>query len=293
MTPLKFAVLGGISLFPKVVRHLCRQGRKPDLLIFSAEKDVGLLHRGLDSLGIETWVTQDIHTETSRLKTLGLDLLVCIEYPQILKKDVLRIPRLGCANLHTSLLPQYRGRHPVTWALIRGEDHIGITLHFMDENIDEGDIVLQDEVPVEKDDDYRDVFAKLVPVGCRMVELGLNQIETGSFYRRKQRAAKATYLRKRMPGDGRINWRESSRSVSRLINALVDPMPNAFARYQGGEVRFTRAYLGSHAGEVLAKTTDGRYVISTGDSVVLVASDRTLKIGTILGQKEKARIRSF
>lgn len=279
---LKFAVLGGISLFPKVVHHLCRGGRTPNLLIFSAEKDVALLHRELDSLGIETWVTQDIHGEKRRLKKLGLDLLVCIEYPQILKKDVLKIPRLGCINLHTSLLPQYRGRHPVTWAMIRGEDQIGITFHFMDENIDNGDIVLQDAVAVERDDDYADVFAKLVPVACRMIESGLNQIEAGSCYRRKQSVAKATYLRRRTPEDGKINWEESSRVICRLINALVDPMPNAFTRNQRSKIYFTRAYLGSRAGEVLAKTTDGRYVIATGESVVLVASDKDLKIGTIL-----------
>ena len=279
---LNFAVAGSLDQFVALINDLVAHEKRPSLLILPSEKDVQALRRALAPLGIEMWVPDDIHQEVERLRALRLDLLVCSGFPQILKTPILELPRLGCVNLHTSRLPDYRGRHPVNWALILGEREIGITLHFMNERIDDGDIILQDTVPVGRDDDINDVQRRLIPIGCRMVNAGLDQIAAGTVYRRHQLRQLSRYLPKRRPDDGRVNFEQSGREINRLVNALVDPLPNAFAIDGDERVHLKRAHLGHEVGEVLAETRDGRYVIAVQDGVILVSTDRRLSVGSIL-----------
>jgi methionyl-tRNA formyltransferase len=279
---MRIAIAGGAEFFVNIARHLAAQGIQPALLILFAEKDVERLKGELSGVGAPFLVTEDLHSDAAKLREARLDLLISIEYPQILKKSVLEIPRLGCVNLHPSALPKYKGRHPVTWALINGEPEIGITLHFMNEQIDEGEIILQDFAAVGRDDDCLSVQARLLELGKKMVEQGVRQICSGHVYARKPNQQMGSYLRRRTPDDSRIKWDSTAWTIAKQVNALVDPLPNAFCLAGDSTVQLKRAYLGKKVGEVLARTEDGRYVIATKDGVILVKSASPLEIGQVL-----------
>ncbi len=276
-------VMGGSSEpFIENVKNLCKFGYRPELLVLHRHNYLEISKRALGRLGIETIVTDDIHSLAGRIKKIEPDLMIFIAYPEIIKLSILGIPKIGAVNLHTSILPKYRGRHPVNWAIINGEREMGITVHFMNENIDDGDIVLQDSIEFARDDDYGTISKRLIACGKKLLLTAVRQIENKCAYRRKQIRGFSTYLAKRTPADSRIDWMKTSFQLNRFINALVDPMPNAFGFKNRERIQFRRAYPGKRAGEVLGVTRDGRYVISTNDGVILVNADTRLKKGDIL-----------
>lgn len=125
------------------------------------------------------------------------ELLVCLGDPHIYKKDEIAKYPKGIINIHTSLLPKYRGRHPVDWAMENEEKEVGVTIHYMDEHIDTGDIILQDSVPYIVGEGYVSVTNKLAEKAKSMLEIALRQIENDCVYRRKQNEEVATYYPKR------------------------------------------------------------------------------------------------
>jgi methionyl-tRNA formyltransferase len=125
------------------------------------------------------------------------DLLILAGYPRILKEDEIKLMPLGVINIHTSLLPNYRGRHPVDWAMENKEKEIGITIYYVDKGIDTGDIIIQDSVPYVEGEGYDSVVAKLVDKIPAMVSCVVKQIELGCAYRRRQNESVARYYPKR------------------------------------------------------------------------------------------------
>jgi methionyl-tRNA formyltransferase len=286
---VKFALAGTLDYFLATLRHLVGVGRPPALVILPAEPNIEPYRRVAHELGIEVWLLDDMNASADRIAAAGLDLLVSVGWPRLMKKRVLEAPRLGCINLHTSKLPDYRGRHPVHWAMLRGEREVGVTLHFMNERFDAGDIILQDTVPIERDDDLNDVHHRLAPVGARLVERGLAELEAGLARAQRQDPKAGRYFPRRTPEDGVVDWTRPGFEVARLVNTLVDPLPNAFTYHEGKVVKLKRAFPGKQPGEVVAKTTDGRYVIATGDGVVLVEADQELEVGSVTTPISSAR----
>ncbi len=126
------------------------------------------------------------------------DLLLCIGYPFTIKNDIIKQYDYGVINVHTSLLPKYRGRHPVDWAMENEEKEVGITVHYIqDETIDTGDIILQDSVSYIVGEGYDSLIAKLAEKAPMLVGMTLCQIEFDIVYRRKQNEAVATYYPRR------------------------------------------------------------------------------------------------
>jgi len=280
---VKFALAGSLELFVAVARHLCAAGLRPTVLIVSAEATVDALRAATADLALETLVSADLDADAAPLRQLDLDLLVSVGWPRRLGRAALESARRGGINLHTSRLPAYRGRHPVHWAFIEGETEVGVTVHVMTERFDEGPILVQDAVPIERDDDLQVVLRRLEPVACRALEAGLRGLEAGTIAPRPQPPG-GRYWPPRTPEDGRIDWSRPARLVARLVNALVPPLPGAFTRRDDRTVVLRRATCGRRAGEVLARTTDGRYVVGTSDgAALLVESDQDLPIGAVLG----------
>lgn len=201
-------------------------------------------------------------------RKFDLELLVCLGYPHILKKEEIELFPKGVINFHAGL-PHYRGRHPINWMMIDGLKEIPISVHYIDEGIDTGDIIVEDYVKIERDDCYPDVRKKIIELEKKLLVISLKQIETNSVYRRKQTEV-FKYTKKRTPEDSRIDWNKSSLELHHFINALSSPMPNAFMDYKGEEIKINKSYIGKNVGEILTKTTDGRYVLSALDGVLLV-----------------------
>jgi methionyl-tRNA formyltransferase len=142
---------------------------------------------------------------------------------------VLNLAPLGAFNMHGSLLPKYRGRAPINWAVLHGEPRIGMTLHRMVKAPDAGAIVDQEGVDIGPRDTAEDAFRKVLPCAQKILSRQINALLAGRAHETPQDDAQATYFGGRKPEDGRIDWTKTSREVFNLIRAVTDPYPGAFA----------------------------------------------------------------
>jgi methionyl-tRNA formyltransferase len=170
----------------------------------------------------------------SRVSELQPDFLFSFYYRSMLGAPLLRAPRRGALNMHGSLLPRYRGRAPVNWAILRGERESGATLHYMVERVDAGDIVDSQAVPILIDDDAREVYTKVTVAAETVLARSLPALIAGTAPRRPQPILPGEYFGRRRPEDGRIDWSRPALAVHNLVRAVAPPFPGAFGTV-GGE----------------------------------------------------------
>ena len=178
-----------------------------------------------------------------RIRALAPDFLFSFYYRMMLGQALLAIPRRGAFNMHGSLLPKYRGRVPVNWAIIQGETETGATLHEMVEKPDAGRIVDQEAVPISPDDLAVDVFGKVTGAAERVLARSLPRLVDGSAELRAQDLSKGSYFGGRKPEDGRIDWRAPAKRVHDLVRAVAPPYPGAFTDFEGKRLRLLRTRL--------------------------------------------------
>ena len=187
------------------------------------------------SRGIPVFTPADVNSAPwpDRIRTAAPDLLFSFYYRSMLKKEVLGIPRLGALNLHGSLLPKYRGRAPVNWVLVKGEAETGVTLHFMTEKPDAGDIVGQAAVPIAFDDTALTLFGKMESAASRLLDDLLPRIAREDIPRRANDLVRGSYFGGRRPEDGRIDWFRPALEIYNLVRAVTRPYPGAFSDLSG------------------------------------------------------------
>ncbi len=156
------------------------------------------------------------------------DLIFSFYYRELLPPEILRLPRLGAFNMHGALLPRYRGRAPVNWAVLEGETQTGATLHVMTERADAGDIVDSESVPISPDETAIEVQRKVVAAAVKVLARQLSALKAGTAPRRPQDPALASSRGKRTPEDGRIDWNQPAKRVHDLVRAVTHPFPGAF-----------------------------------------------------------------
>lgn len=180
--------------------------------------------------GIPVYAPDDINHPiwVEKLRALKPDYIFSFYYRQMVKPVILDIPTHGCLNLHGSLLPKYRGRCPVNWALVNGESQTGVTLHYMTPHPDDGDIVAQEKVAIDTDDTARTLFAKMETASGKLLDQALPLLAAGKAPRRAQDHAQATYFGARRPEDGEIDWSRDAEQIRNLIRAVAAPYPGAF-----------------------------------------------------------------
>jgi len=167
-----------------------------------------------------------------KIKSLAPDLIFSFYYRDMISSAILDIPKSGALNLHGSLLPKYRGRAPINWALVNGETETGITLHYMTEQADAGDIVCQQAVSIDSSDTALSLNQKLTTAAAQMLDECLPQLKAGKAKRQSQNHAEATYFGKRTPEDGAIDWEQPATAIHNLVRAVTRPYPGAFT-YRG------------------------------------------------------------
>ena len=169
----------------------------------------------------------------AQIRALEPDLFFSFYYREMLKSELLEIPKRGALNMHGSLLPKFRGRVPVNWAIIHGETETGATLHYMTEKPDNGDIVAQQAVPILPNDTALQVFQKVVVAA----EIALNDVLpallAGKAPRIKQDLSKGGYFGGRKAEDGVIDWSLSARQIHDLVRAVAPPYPGAMTKLMG------------------------------------------------------------
>ena len=164
------------------------------------------------------------------------DLVIVVAYGQILPKAVLDVPRLGCINVHTSLLPRWRGAAPIQYAILHGDHETGVTTMYMGEHVDAGDIILQRAQLIHADDTSATLHDRLAKLGAVLLTETVTLIAEDKAPRVKQDETLATYAKKIAKEDGRIDWTRSAVEIERQIRAF-NPWPSAY----------------THAGELLLK----------------------------------------
>ena len=164
-----------------------------------------------------------------RVREMQPDFIFSFYYRHMLGKELLSIPRLGAINLHGSLLPKYRGRVPINWAVIRGEKETGVTLHYMTEKPDAGDILAQERFPIGENDTALDVHLNAAKAAAELLKKALPQLKNGSLKAVKQDESQAEYFHGRTPADGVIDFSRSSAEIRNLVRGVTRPYPGAFA----------------------------------------------------------------
>jgi methionyl-tRNA formyltransferase len=180
--------------------------------------------------GIPVFTPDNVNTPEwrERLAALQPDLILSVYYRHMIGTKILGMARLGAFNLHGSLLPKYRGRAPINWAVLHGEPRIGMTLHRMVKAPDAGAVVDQEGVAIGPRDTAEQVFRKVLPCARTVVARQIDALLAGTAKETPQDESQATYFGGRKPEDGRIAWTQTCTEIFNLIRAVTDPYPGAF-----------------------------------------------------------------
>jgi len=176
-------------------------------------------------------------------KPLETDLGVVFGFGKLLPHRVRTVCRLGMINIHQSLLPAYRGRHPLNWAIINGEHESGVTVHHADNRFDTGAIITQHVISIGPDDTALDLHWATVAAGKKALAKALQMVGTHAFSGQPQDDRQSTYFPARKPTDGRIDFKRSAQEIQNLVRALVPPWPGAYFYKQGRKVVLDRVEL--------------------------------------------------
>ena len=230
--------------------------------------------------GIPVHAPDSINTPEwfDRIAAWHPDLILSAYYRHMISEKILGCAQLGAFNVHGSLLPKYRGRAPINWAVLCGESRIGMTLHRMIRRPDAGAIVDQDAVEIGPRDTAQAAFRKVLPCARRILERQIESLLAGTAQERPQEESEATYFGGRTPEDGRIQWTHSSRQIFNLIRAVTDPFPGAFTDINGARLMVWWAEPDSPA--VRGKRGAPGEVLSI-DPPVIATSDGALELTKI------------
>lgn len=225
--------------------------------------------------GIEAITPEDANTPAviARVAAAKPDFIFSFYYRSLLKGPLLATAPRGALNMHGSMLPRYRGRAPVNWAILNGESETGATLHYMVDRADAGDIVDQQAVPILRDDDAREVFNKVTVAAEMVLARSVPLLLAGRERRTPQTLIPGSYFGRRRPEDGRIDWSESAERIHNLVRAVAPPFPGAFTELHGqrwsiNRTRLIRGPIGS-GGSARLLGADGKCLAACRDGGVL------------------------
>ena len=209
------------------------------------------------------------------LRAIAPDVIFSFYFRQILKKEILGIPRVGAFNLHGSLLPRYRGRCPVNWVLINGEKETGVTLHRMEVKPDRGGIVAQKAVPIEFTDTALSLFRKITRAAADLIGEVYPLFLRGEFPEIEQDHSRSSYFGGRKPEDGIIDWTQDAGRIYNLVRAVTHPYPGAFTSLGGRKLYVWWAVpeeaAGGEAKPGLVLNTSGKGIpVATGKGVLRI-----------------------
>jgi methionyl-tRNA formyltransferase len=215
-------------------------------------------------------------SSVAQLRYLNPDLIVVAAYGQILPKTILDLPKYGCLNLHTSMLPKYRGASPIHSAIAAGEKESGVTIMWMDEGLDTGDILVQQAVTLRRHETAQTLHDRLAKIGSELLLKSIPLVETGNAPRLKQDATKATLTKKLNKEHGHIDWDRPQRQIDAHIRAMT-PWPSAYSwiPQSGGDQKMLKIFT-----TIISRAAKGKpgTVLRVDKHGILVAA----KIGGLL-----------
>ena len=224
------------------------------------------------------------------IKELNPDVICVVAYGKILPKELLEIPRLGCVNVHGSLLPKYRGAAPIQWAVLNGDKETGITTMYMDEGMDTGDMILKEKVEIGEDETTGELWDRLSKIGAKLLVETLKQIEDGTAPREKQGDdfTIAPMLDKEM---AKINWEEkTAQDIKNLVRGL-NPIMGAYSMLNGKKIKFWKVdvatEIGFEQGNMDVLRNGVVLVSNQRDGLFIKTKEGILKVLEIQGENAK------
>jgi methionyl-tRNA formyltransferase len=210
------------------------------------------------------------------LRELQPELIAVAAYGQILPKAILDLPRLGCLNVHTSVLPKYRGAAPIQWALLNGDTETGVTIMKMDEQMDTGAILAMEKIPIRSDDNAQTLHDRLAELGAALLLKTIPDYVAGKIQPRPQPSAGVSYAPKIKKSDGQIDWQQPAETIANRVRAMI-PWPGAFTRLSNPSpsalLKIWEAEVvarSGSAGEILQADKNG-LVISCGTNALHIS----------------------
>ncbi|NUM88969.1 MAG: formyl transferase [Bdellovibrionales bacterium] len=213
----------------------------------------------------------------SWLDALSPDVIFVLGWSHLLSARVVKTAAAGCIGYHPAMLPRNRGRHPLIWTLVLGLREAGSTFFWLGSGVDNGDIINQRAVAVTDDDDAASLYSKVEAQALEQLNEFIPALISGQRSGVPQEPTQANEWRKRVPGDGEIDWRMSARSIRNLVRALTKPYPGATVRIGLNRFPVWRAEFSSlgsdtdEPGKVLGHGADGEFVVKCGEGALLVA----------------------
>ena len=212
----------------------------------------------------------------AQIKELNPDIIFVFGWSQLLPNELLDLPAKGCIGMHPTLLPKGRGRAAIPWALIKGHTKTGLTMFYLSEGADTGDIIGQKEIIIDFEDNARTLYSKVILAGGVLISEYLPQLENDSAPRIKQDDQDATIWPKRIPEDGLIDWTKSSLEIYNWIRGLAPPYPGAFTYYLNEKVHIYSAKCVDRISNVepgtIIEVSEEGLLISAWESAILITS---------------------
>lgn len=242
---MRILFMGGHELGKLTLEYLIAQGRNIIGAVITATDDQW--YKGVDEAALKynlpLFKEKNINDPAfiEKVKALHPDLIAVVNFEQILKEDIIGIPPRGCINTHASLLPKYRGRAPLNWAMLNGEKETGVTVHYIEKGIDTGDIISQVKIEINESDYIEDLLGKAKKLYPLIVDEAIEKIQKNRVNPIKQELSKGFYCGKRTARDGQIKWEKPAGEILNLIRAVSRPYPGAYTYYGTAKVVIWKA----------------------------------------------------
>lgn len=239
MSRPKIAVFAYSEVGAACLEELVRNGANViKVYTHDDDPDETIWFRSVREIAERAWIPASApekfgEAEIAEFQALGAELVFSFYYRKLIPAAVISLPRLGAYNMHGALLPRYRGRACINWAVLNGESETGATLHAMTDEPDKGGIVAQEAVPILFADTALDVSLKVAEAARSVLARSLPALEAGTAALTPQDERLATYYGRRRPEDGRINWSKSAVEIYNLVRAVTRPFPGAFTEIRG------------------------------------------------------------
>jgi methionyl-tRNA formyltransferase len=291
--------------------RLAQEGRELLGVVIRVKPSDPALLESAQALGLPLFQPTKVNAPefVAQVAALHPTLNLSVSYNQILRRPILESAPKGFINFHAGKLPFYRGCNVINWALINGEKEIGLTAHYVNEEIDTGDIILQRTLPIAWTDGYGDLLERVVAAFPDLVADAVSLIANGEVELQPQAHLHGTYFSKRQNGDEWLDWSDSSHNIYNKIRAITHPGPGARTLLDGQVVTVWRAFYDpawptyiATPGQVVGRSPNEGIVVKTGDSTLLLQEVQLehseshtpqWRIGSRLGLNLMAYLRSL
>ncbi|MGO1470237.1 MAG: methionyl-tRNA formyltransferase [Tissierella sp.] len=226
-------------------------------------------------LGLEVYQPKDINSKESieKLKNISPDFIVVVAFGQILKKEILDIPKYKCINVHASLLPKFRGAAPINHAIFNDEKETGVTIMEMEEGLDTGDMISKSSIPILHEDDYISLHNKLAKLGADLLIKTIKNIKENNYKSIAQDDSLSSYASMIYKSTGKINWNNKGKDIINLIRGLV-PWPVAHTSYKDINFKIYNATIVDKISDdvpgKIVKVSEEGIFINTCDSTLII-----------------------